>query len=110
MCKRGDERRYVPHKDDKIGVWGPLGGNATTTVVLREKNLSGNARGVGDGNPAGDFQLFMSGTVRYGDFIGNEYATDFEFFTIDIYHQGESVKMITPQREAAGLRDNKKGL
>lgn len=59
--------------------WTALGAGRLETIGFRKPEFAENARSVM--NPTPDKTFLLLGRVRYGDIFGNEYETEFIYFT-----------------------------
>src|SRR5205807_1050020 len=85
--KRGETRTKSIPSDARLGTWGPLGGTVTTTAIVREKKFTADALALKCAPFNANLQFFVFGEVRYNDIYGNEYVTDFEFFTMNVFEE-----------------------
>jgi hypothetical protein len=73
-----EEKWAIPQEMEYL-TWNALGGSNQVTLGLYSEKFADTARTVMQSEGRGNF--FLLGRVRYGDTWGNEYETEFAYFT-----------------------------
>jgi hypothetical protein len=97
--------------------WSALGGGNTKTIGVRGAASDDGADPFGEDarvvlEARGEMNFFILGRLRYGDVFGNEYETEFAFFTPNTRPNStnsDGVKMLNPPGKFVAFRLTKRG-